>query len=100
VVIFEAGEAFPFRRHPPAAGDAGGAGDGAIRSPMPGRITQLSVAAGDRVVKGQPLLTLEAMKMEHALSAPFDGIVDELSAALGAQVTEGTVLVKLTETAS
>jgi 3-methylcrotonyl-CoA carboxylase alpha subunit len=47
------------------------------------------------VTKGQALLTLEAMKMEHGLTAPFDGTVDELSAELGAQVAEGTVLVKL-----
>ena len=48
-----------------------------------------------RVTKGQRLLTLEAMKMEHALTAPFDGTVAELNAKAGAQVTEGTVLVKL-----
>ena len=48
------------------------------------------------MTKGQALVTLEAMKMEHALTAPFDGVVDEVAAELGAQVTEGTVLVKLT----
>jgi biotin carboxyl carrier protein len=52
---------------------------------------------GDRVVKGQPLLTLEAMKMEHALGAPFDGMVSDVAAEIGGQVTEGSVLVKLTE---
>ena len=95
VVVFEAGEAFVFRDHPPVA-DAEATGDGSIRAPMPGKVIQLSVKAGDTVVKGQPLLTLEAMKMEHALNAPFDGVVDELAAELGAQVTEGAVLVKLT----
>ena len=65
---------------------------------MPGKVTQLSVKPGDTVTKGQPLLTLEAMKMEHALAAPFDGTVEELSAQLGAQVAEGTVLAKLTAT--
>jgi len=96
VVVFEGGEAFMFRDHPPAADASGGGGDGAIRAPMPGKVTQVAVKAGDKVVKGQPLLTLEAMKMEHALSAPFDGVVDELSAELGAQVSEGTLLAKLT----
>jgi len=96
VVVFEGGEAFTFRDHPPAADAGGSASDGSIRAPMPGKVTQLSVKAGDKVVKGQPLLTLEAMKMEHALAAPFDGVVDELSADLGAQVAEGTVLAKLT----
>ena len=96
IVVFEAGEAFVFAAHPRVDADAGAAGDGSVRSPMPGKVTGLSVKAGDRVAKGAPLLTLEAMKMEHALTAPFDGIVDEVAVALGAQVTEGAVLVKLT----
>jgi len=96
IVVFEAGEAFAFLSHPPVGGEAGAASDGAIRSPMPGKVTGLSVKAGDKVTKGQGLLTLEAMKMEHALTAPFDGTVDEVAVALGAQVSEGAVLVKLT----
>jgi acetyl/propionyl-CoA carboxylase alpha subunit len=96
VVVFEGGEAFVFRDHPPSAdGDGGAAGDGAIRAPMPGKVTQLSVKPGDAVTKGQALLTLEAMKMEHALSAPFDGKVEAVACELGAQVTEGSVLVRL-----
>jgi 3-methylcrotonyl-CoA carboxylase alpha subunit len=78
------------------AGAAGGAaGDGAIVSPMPGKIIALEVAAGDTVTKGQKLLTLEAMKMEHSLTAPFDGKVAELNAAAGAQVSEGALLVRI-----
>ena len=50
---------------------------------------------GDKVAKGQKLVTLEAMKMEHSLAAPFDGIVAELEAAEGAQVTEGTLLARI-----
>ncbi|HZZ70599.1 MAG TPA: biotin carboxylase N-terminal domain-containing protein [Phenylobacterium sp.] len=96
IVVFEAGEAFVFTTHPPAADEAGAAGDGAIRSPMPGKVTQISVKAGEAVKKGQALLVLEAMKMEHALTAPFEGTVDEVAVALGAQVSEGAVLVKLT----
>ncbi|OYY77331.1 MAG: methylcrotonoyl-CoA carboxylase [Sphingomonas sp. 28-62-20] len=69
--------------------------DGAILSPMPGRVTAVDVAAGERVTKGQRLVTLEAMKMEHSLTAPFDGTVEELNATAGAQVSEGTVLVKV-----
>ena len=97
VVVFEAGEAFVFRDHPPAADLAGAASDGSIRAPMPGKITQVSVKAGDQVAKGQALLVLEAMKMEHALTAPFDGTVEELAAELGAQVSEGTVLARLAQ---
>ncbi|MBB5685139.1 biotin carboxylase N-terminal domain-containing protein [Sphingobium boeckii] len=77
-------------------GAAGGAaGDGAIMSPMPGRIIAVDVAAGQSVTKGQKLVTLEAMKMEHSLTAPFDGIVAELNAETGGQVSEGTLLVKM-----
>jgi 3-methylcrotonyl-CoA carboxylase alpha subunit len=47
------------------------------------------------VTKGQKLVTLEAMKMEHSMLAPFDGVVAELAAEAGAQVTEGTMLVKV-----
>jgi acetyl/propionyl-CoA carboxylase alpha subunit len=95
VVVFEMGEAFVFRDHPPAADAQGVAGDGQVRAPMPGKVTQLSVKAGDVVAKGQPLLVLEAMKMEHALAAPFDGTVEEAPVELGAQVSEGTLLVRL-----
>jgi acetyl/propionyl-CoA carboxylase alpha subunit len=95
VVVFEGGEAFVFRDHPPVADREGAAGDGSIRAPMPGKVTQLSVKAGDTVTKGQALLTLEAMKMEHALAAPFDGTVEEVACELGAQVSEGATLVKL-----
>ncbi|HEX8527959.1 acetyl/propionyl/methylcrotonyl-CoA carboxylase subunit alpha [Allosphingosinicella sp.] len=82
---------------PPAArGRAVSAeGDGTMLSPMPGRVLSVEVAQGDRVAKGQKLLTLEAMKMEHGLSAPFDGIVAELNVEAGAQVSEGTVLARV-----
>ena len=76
-------------------GAAGIAGDGAILAPMPGRVTAVEVAAGDAVTRGQRLVTLEAMKMEHGLTAPFDGTVVELNAVQGSQVSEGTLLVKV-----
>ena len=68
---------------------------GAILSPMPGRIIAVDVAAGDAVTKGQRLLTLEAMKMEHSLTAPFDGVVAELNASAGAQVQVEALLVRI-----
>ena len=82
-------------RFDPAA--AGAATDGAILSPMPGRIIAVDVAAGESVTKGQKLVTLEAMKMEHSLVAPFDGVIAELAAVVGGQTQEGVVLVRLTK---
>ena len=74
---------------------SGHAHDGDILSPMPGRIIAVEVAAGDTVTKGQKLLTLEAMKMEHSLTAPFDGVVAELNATVGAQVQVEALLVRI-----
>ncbi len=71
------------------------ASDGAILSPMPGRIIAVEVAQGQTVTKGQKLLTLEAMKMEHSLTAPFDGVVAELNAEAGAQVQVEALLVRI-----
>jgi 3-methylcrotonyl-CoA carboxylase alpha subunit len=71
------------------------ASDGAILSPMPGRIIAVMVSAGEAVTRGQKLLTLEAMKMEHTLVAPFDGIVAELNAEAGAQVQVEALLARI-----
>jgi 3-methylcrotonyl-CoA carboxylase alpha subunit len=77
-------------------GSHGGAGgDGAILAPMPGKIIAVDVAAGDSVTKGQKLLTLEAMKMEHTLTAPFDGVVAELNARAGGQVQVEALLARI-----
>jgi 3-methylcrotonyl-CoA carboxylase alpha subunit len=80
---------------PRGTGTTHGVHDGEIEAPMPGRVTAVEVSQGEKVAKGQRLLTLEAMKMEHALIAPFDGIVAELNAKSGAQVSEGQLLVKV-----
>ena len=95
LIVFEAGQAFAFGgAEGAAAGEAGG-GDGVVRSPMPGRIVAVPVTVGQAVDRGAPLVTLEAMKMEHVLTAPFDGTVAELAAETGAQVSEGAILVRL-----
>jgi 3-methylcrotonyl-CoA carboxylase alpha subunit len=67
---------------------------GAVRSPLPGKIIDLRVKAGDTVSRGQPLLVLEAMKMEHTLAAPADGTVKSVRYAVGEQVPEGAELVE------
>jgi 3-methylcrotonyl-CoA carboxylase alpha subunit len=68
--------------------------EGSVRSPLPGKIIDLRVKSGDTVSKGQPLLVLEAMKMEHTLVAPMDGKVKTIRYAVGEQVAEGAELVE------
>ncbi len=94
-LINEAGQTYSISAWRVSGTSTGTAADGAILSPMPGRVTAVDVAAGESVTKGQRLVTLEAMKMEHSLTAPFDGTVEELGATPGAQVSEGTVLVRI-----
>jgi propionyl-CoA carboxylase alpha chain len=68
---------------------------GGLRAPMPGVVLTTSVRVGDAVVKGQLLLILEAMKMEHRITAPRDGTVEVLHVALGDQVVNGALLVTI-----
>lgn len=76
------------------AGEADAGGD-AVIAPMPGLVKLVSASAGQAVSKGDPLLVLEAMKMEHTLTAPRDGIVAEVMTTPETQVTEGAVLLAL-----
>jgi len=68
---------------------------GSLAAPMPGKIIQVMIATGAKVTKGQPLLILEAMKMEHTITAPADGVVKEIHYAAGEQVLEGAELITL-----
>jgi acetyl/propionyl-CoA carboxylase alpha subunit len=95
-IAFERGDAFAFNEPQSLASSAGAAADGAIRAPMPGRIIAVQVADGAPVVKGQALVTMEAMKMEHTLTAPFDGVVTDLVHKVADQVSEGSVLLRIT----
>jgi propionyl-CoA carboxylase alpha chain len=70
---------------------------GSLVAPMPGLVVAVRVAKGDRVTAGQPLLALEAMKMEHAVTASADGVVAELRVASGTQVDAGDVLAVIEE---
>jgi propionyl-CoA carboxylase alpha chain len=70
---------------------------GSLLAPMPGAVIRVAVAEGDRVSAGQPLLWLEAMKMEHTIAAPADGVVTSLSVEPGRQLSVGDVLAVITD---
>ena len=93
LVAFESGSAFEVSAFARGGSGAGGpASDGALRAPMPGKIVATPAKPGDTVTKGQPVVVLEAMKMEHALVAPFDGVVGEIGVSVGDQVVADAVL--------
>jgi biotin carboxyl carrier protein len=78
---------------------AGAAAMGAIpelKAPMPGLVVKLLKQPGDEVKKGEPLVVVEAMKMENELKAPADGVIKEIKAEVGKPVDKGAVLVTLT----
>ena len=75
-----------------AAAEAVTGTGGPVRSPMPGTVTVVEVAEGERVTAGQPLVVVEAMKMEHVLTAPVDGVVRGLRARPGGAVAKDAVL--------
>jgi 3-methylcrotonyl-CoA carboxylase alpha subunit len=79
---------------PPAGADVHA---GRLSAPMPGRVVQLLVAAGDTVRQGQPLMVIEAMKMEHTIAAPRDGAVETVRYAVGDLVEEGAELIAMAE---
>ncbi len=98
VTVFLNGLAHEFGVVDPLAveADAGAAAD-QITAPMTGLVKAVTAAPGQRVAKGDALIVMEAMKMEHTLRAARDGIVDMVAVADGDQVEEGTVMVTLEE---
>ncbi|WP_019937511.1 acetyl/propionyl/methylcrotonyl-CoA carboxylase subunit alpha [Bordetella sp. FB-8] len=94
VHVFMDGNTYVLERHDAMAhaGDDEQGHAGGLAAPMPGKIVAISVKAGDAVKKGQALLVMEAMKMEHTIAAPADGTVREVFYAVGDQVAEGAEL--------
>ncbi|OQR82408.1 methylcrotonoyl-CoA carboxylase subunit alpha [Achlya hypogyna] len=81
-------------------GEGGGAGGASsLVTPMPGKIIKVMAKAGDAIKEDQPLLIMEAMKMEHVIRAPRDGVVGEVNCDVGDFVTDGHVLVELAKEA-
>ncbi|WP_308646543.1 acetyl/propionyl/methylcrotonyl-CoA carboxylase subunit alpha [Nocardia cyriacigeorgica] len=70
---------------------------GSLLAPMPGSVIRLGAAVGDQVEQGQPVLWLEAMKMEHTIVAPATGVLTELNVTVGQQVEVGAVLAVVDE---
>jgi geranyl-CoA carboxylase alpha subunit len=78
----------------PASGVASNS-DGRIRAAMNGRVVAVLVKQGERVTAGQPVITLEAMKMEHIHSAPIPGMISAIDVTEGEQVTTGRIIVEI-----
>jgi len=68
---------------------------GSLLTPLPGTVVAVHVTAGQHVTRGAPLVTVEAMKMEHTLSAPYDGTVTRVPFGLAERVAAGAILVEL-----
>src|SRR6266403_798777 len=79
----------------PAAAAAASGGDGKVRAAMSGRVVAVLVKPGERVAAGQPVMTLEAMKMEHVHTAPLSGTISAIDVAEGVQLTTGKIVVEI-----
>jgi 3-methylcrotonyl-CoA carboxylase alpha subunit len=93
--VFHEGERWTLSLKDPLANLDLDASSGSLAAPMPGRVVKLMVEPGARVTKGQALLILEAMKMEHTVVAPADGTIAEVHCAAGDPVLEGVELIRL-----
>src|SRR5690606_8737379 len=96
ITLFQGADSFTFSSWNFEADEAQAGSGAQLRAPMPGVVKIFRVSQKEKVQRGQPLLILEAMKMEHAITAPRDGVVAEIIAE-GSQVADGTVLVQLEE---
>jgi biotin carboxyl carrier protein len=74
---------------------AGAAGDDEMRAPMNGRVVRIAARAGELVRKGQTIVVLEAMKMQHEIAAPRDGCLDAVVVAEGQQVATRAMLASM-----
>jgi 3-methylcrotonyl-CoA carboxylase alpha subunit len=92
--VFFRGRAYRLSRESATARPAVPA-TGTLEAPMPGRVVEVKVAAGDAVQKGQALLVIEAMKMENVVRAPRDGRVRTVAVTAGTKVAPGSPLLEL-----
>jgi 3-methylcrotonyl-CoA carboxylase alpha subunit len=93
ITVLHDGQSWRIKLDDPSAKAADrDAGDGRLAAPMPGTVVQVLVKVGDVVTSGQPLIVVEAMKMEHTIKAPADGTVAEIHFKVGDPVAEGADL--------
>jgi acetyl/propionyl-CoA carboxylase alpha subunit len=95
VAVWLEAEWHGFERVSAVADAIASAADGTVRAPMPGVILTVRVAERERVTRGQALIVMEAMKMEHTLTAASAGVVTELRARAGQRVRDGDALLKV-----
>ncbi|MBI2234988.1 MAG: acetyl/propionyl/methylcrotonyl-CoA carboxylase subunit alpha [Micavibrio aeruginosavorus] len=100
ITIFRGGRVVHLHHFVPGAAGEEAYSEGRIIAPMPGKIITVMVGKGDAVKKDQPLLVMEAMKMEMTIRAGCAGVVEELPVAAGQQVTDGALLVAIEEKAA
>ena len=102
ILVAIAGRTYVFATGDDARGSGGGtrAGSEIVTAPMPGRVVSVLVSVGDVVEVGQPLVVLEAMKMENTLVAELAGTVRTVTVVAGAMIEAGMVVVEVTATSS
>ena len=96
VAVFHEGLTYRFVKPRGTRSDDLAAGGDQVVSMMPGIVKQVLVSEGQEVKSGEPMVIMEAMKMEMTLAAPRDGVVAEVLVSTGAQVADGVSLVRLT----
>jgi len=91
--VFTGGAHYQLTFHDPMA-HAGEAelDTGRLTAPMPGKVVAVLAAKGQQVKRGEALVIMEAMKMEHTIAAPHDGVIDEILYGVGDQVADGAPL--------
>lgn len=95
-IVRLAGRTFEVGMVDPFAGEAGGAGpQDAIKAPMPGAVVDVHREVGDKVVRGEPILTIESMKLQMVLSAPRDGVVAKILRSSGTTFEKDEVVAML-----
>jgi 3-methylcrotonyl-CoA carboxylase alpha subunit len=98
IAVMDQGETFTLRlRDPFEHAELDADVTDRVTAPMPGKIVRVSAEGGAAVKRGQPLVVLEAMKMEHTLTAPMDAQVESVDVAVGDQVREGTVVIRFSQ---